>query len=158
MVDYIGSMRKLIGHQTLFTVGCGAIIEDSLGQILLQRRKDRDIWGIPGGVMELGETFIETLEREVQEETNLTIFNPQLFGIYSGPPGFGEYPNGDKVYSIQIIFLIKDFKGSLKQEGEESSEHIFFPKTSLPVPLNPSQSPFILDWREENHLKEVIVK
>lgn len=42
MGDYIQSMRKWIGHETLFTVGCGAIIEDGLGRILLQHRKDND--------------------------------------------------------------------------------------------------------------------
>lgn len=50
MNDYIKTMRKMIGHETLLTVGCGAIILDKFGRILLQRRTDLDIWGIPGGI------------------------------------------------------------------------------------------------------------
>lgn len=158
MSDYISTMRKYIGHDALLTVGCGAIIENSSGQILLQRRKDRDIWGIPGGVMELGETFIDTAEREVEEETNLTFRNAKLFGIYSGPSGYGEYPNGDKVYSVQIIFHVTEYSGDLIQEGEESKEHIFFSKEELPFALNSAQAPFILDWSEGKNLVNVIVR
>jgi hypothetical protein len=50
MNDYIKTMRKMIGNETLLTVGCGAIIIDKFERILLQRRTDHDIWGIPGGV------------------------------------------------------------------------------------------------------------
>lgn len=56
-MNYIQTIRKLIGNDMLMTVGCGIIIEHE-NQILLQHRKDRDVWGIPGGVMEPGETFL----------------------------------------------------------------------------------------------------
>lgn len=145
MGEYAREMRKLIGNEILLTVGCGAIIEDKEGRILLQSRKDTDQWGVPGGLMELGETFLETLEREVFEETNLRIVEPKLFGIYSGKSGFGEYPNGDQVFSVQIIFRVSNFTGILKQEGDESKEHRFFDKNNLPT-VNSCQMPFILDW------------
>jgi ADP-ribose pyrophosphatase YjhB (NUDIX family) len=145
MSDYIKTMRKMIGHETLLTVGCGAIIVDQLGRILLQRRKDLDVWGIPGGVMELGETFEETLKREVLEETNLSIKNIKLFGIYSGKTGFSQYPNGDKVFSVQIIFYVEQYDGILKSNSE-SRELRFLYKEEIPKNLNPSQAPFILDW------------
>ncbi|BAH45753.1 MULTISPECIES: NUDIX hydrolase [Brevibacillus] len=148
MNDYIQTMRRLIGQERLITVGCGAIIEDELGRILLQRRKDQNNWCLPGGLMEIGETFIETLFREVEEETNLIIEAPELFGIYSGPSGCREYPNGDKVFSVQIIFRVTSFHGELKQEGPESSEHTFFTRDNLPQTLNPGQAAFILDWAE----------
>jgi ADP-ribose pyrophosphatase YjhB (NUDIX family) len=145
MSDYIKTMRKMIGHETLLTVGCGAIIVDQLGRILLQRRKDLDVWGIPGGVMELGETFEETLRREILEETNLSIKNIKLFGIYSGKSGFSQYPNGDKVFSVQIIFYVERYDGILKPNSE-SRELRFLYKEEIPKNLNPSQAPFILDW------------
>ncbi|MFJ8089233.1 hypothetical protein ACIQ7N_13630 [Lysinibacillus sp. NPDC095746] len=37
MNDYIKMMRQMIGHETLLAIGCGAIIEDDRGRILLQR-------------------------------------------------------------------------------------------------------------------------
>ncbi|NGQ96449.1 NUDIX hydrolase [Brevibacillus sp. SYP-B805] len=148
MNDYIRTMRKLVGKETLVTVGCGAIIEDEQGRILLQRRKDQNNWCIPGGVMEIGETFLDTVSREVEEETNLVIHHPELFGIYSGPSCFKEYPNGDKVFSVQVIFRVKQYTGELKQEGAESLKHRFFNKDELPSPLNSNQAAFILDWAE----------
>ncbi|WLD93001.1 NUDIX hydrolase [Alkalihalobacillus sp. AL-G] len=145
MNDYIKSMREKIGSDTLLTVGCGAIIEDQSGHILLQRRTDYDIWGIPGGILELGETFEETVKREVFEETNLTINNIRLFGIYSGDQGYAQYANGDKVFSVQIIFHVEDYEGTVISNNE-SRELKFLHKLELPKNLNPHQAPFILDW------------
>ncbi|MGV3135711.1 MULTISPECIES: NUDIX domain-containing protein [Brevibacillus] len=111
MNNYISTMRKLIGHETLLTVSCGAILEDDQGRILLQQKYNR-IWGIPGGLLEIGETFAETIHREVLEETNLIVKAMQLFGIYSGKNGFAQYANGDKVFSVQLIFHVTDYTGT----------------------------------------------
>ncbi|MEO4055207.1 NUDIX domain-containing protein [Solibacillus sp. CAU 1738] len=143
-MDYIQTIRKLIGNEVLMTVGCGIIIEQE-NKILLQHRKDRDVWGIPGGFMELGETVLETAVRETFEETGLRVEQLKLFGIYSGKEGFAEYPNGDKVFSIQIIFHSSCFSGELMHDTEESHEHRFFTRNNLPH-LNAHQERFIQDW------------
>ena len=146
-MGYIKEMRRLIGHATLFTVGCGVILERD-GCILLQHRMDEDNWCIPGGMMEIGETFEEAAIREIYEETNLAVHDLQLFGIYSGADCFVEYPNQDKVYSVQIIFQSTNFTGDLKQQDIESKEHRFFKGDELPASLNPRQKRFIQDWAE----------
>ncbi|MBW3114361.1 NUDIX domain-containing protein [Bacillus sp. MCCB 382] len=145
MNDYIKSMRNLIGNETLLTVGCGAIIEDKHKRILLQHRAGTNQWGIPGGLMELGETFEQTVTREVLEETNLQIDELELFGIYSGINGFAQYSNGDKVFSIQLVFNVKAYSGTLIM-NHESSELSYFEKDDLPKNINPHQAPFIEDW------------
>ena len=124
-MNYISDMRKLIGNETLFTVGCGVIIEKE-GCILLQHRTDEDNWCIPGGVMEIGETFEQTAKRETFEETGLEVDDLTLFGIYSGESCFVQYPNDDKAYSVQIIFTTTTYSGVLKQKGIESREHQIF--------------------------------
>ncbi|MGG0668291.1 NUDIX hydrolase [Sporosarcina koreensis] len=146
-MNYIQDMRKLIGHDTLFTVGCGIIIEND-GCILLQHRTDEDNWCIPGGVMEIGETFEQTAKRETYEETGLYVGELRLFGMYSGESCFVQYPNSDQVYSVQIIFTTTTYSGELKQQGIESREHRFFKKEDLPENLNPRQEKFIRDWAE----------
>ncbi|MCA0972537.1 NUDIX hydrolase [Halobacillus litoralis] len=146
-MDYIRDMRKMIGHDTLFTVGCGIIIEHE-NKILLQHRMDADNWCIPGGVMEIGEKFEETAKREVLEETGLDVHNLELFGLYSGEKCFATYPNEDRVYSVQIIFKSDSYNGDLIDYGAEVRQHQFFTKDELPDNLNSRQAPFILDWAE----------
>lgn len=150
-MNYIQDMRKLIGHETLFTVGCGVIIEKE-GRILLQHRTDEDNWCIPGGVMEIGETFEQTAKRETYEETGLDVGELKLFGIYSGESCFVQYSNKDQVYSVQIIFLTSTYSGELKQQGIESKEHRFFMKEDLPKNLNPRQEQLIRNWAENKNL------
>ncbi|GLC89029.1 NUDIX hydrolase [Lysinibacillus piscis] len=155
MRDYIKTMRAMIGHEPLLTVGCGAIIEDAEGRILLQRRTDNAMWGIPGGLMEIGETFEETVKREVYEETQLHLDTITLFGLYSGEKSLVSYPNGDQVFSVQIIFHCSKYTGHLKIDYE-SQELTFKARHELPSNLNPTQAPFILDWQQQ--VKQPIVK
>lgn len=157
MKGYVKTMRQLIGDETLFTVGCGAIVEDDKNRILLQRRRDSNNWCCPGGIMEVNETFKEAAKREVEEETGLIIKDIELFGIYSGPSCFVQYPNGDKAFSVQVIFICRNFKGQLKQDDDESFEHRFFDRFDLPEPLASAQASFLLDWAEGKGDK-VIVK
>lgn len=59
--------------------------------------------------MEIGETFEEAAKRESLEETGLTVRDLELFGNFSSEECFVQYPNGDKVFSVQIIFILKQF-------------------------------------------------
>lgn len=150
-MEYIQNMRKLIGHETLFTVGCGVMIVQN-DQLLLQHRTDEDSWCVPGGVMELGETFEETAKREALEETGLSVNRLELFGMYSGNDCYAEYSNGDQVYSVQVIFSAHSISGELLQKSEESREHRFFAPHNLPENINLRQKASILDWAKRTKL------
>ncbi len=154
-MNYIQNMRKLIGNETLLTVGCGIIIEQN-NQILLQHRTDADVWGIPGGVIEMGEQVEDAARRETLEETGLTAGKLELFGIYSGREGYASYANGDQVYSIQLIFLTTTVTGDLIQVSDESHAHQYFDKNDLPDNINSHQKRFIMDW--VNGLQTPIIK
>ncbi|WP_040285046.1 NUDIX hydrolase [Sporosarcina koreensis] len=146
-MGYIQNLRKLVGQESLLTVGCGVIIEQDR-KILLQHRTDEDNWCIPGGIMELGETFEETAIRETEEETGLLVGDLTLFGLYSGLSCFVTYPNGDQAYSVQVIFKSTTYTGQLHEADAESRAHRFFGKDELPGNLNPRQRQFIRDWAE----------
>lgn len=57
----------------LLVPGARIVIEDPVGQILLQKRSDFGLWGLPGGNAEPGEDTTTSIAREVLEETGLTI-------------------------------------------------------------------------------------
>lgn len=59
----------------------GVIVNDE-GQVLLIRRRDNGHWEPPGGVLEISESILDGLRREVLEETGLRIEPVALTGVY----------------------------------------------------------------------------
>lgn len=132
-MEYIKNIRKLVGHAPIMMCGCGCLIFNDKGQVLLQRRSDDGLWGNPGGSMDLGETIYETVIREIKEETNLEIIKEDLkiFNIYSGEDQHHIYPNNDEIYFVSIIFETDTYHGKMKMDSE-SYELKFFDIDKLP--------------------------
>ena len=130
-------MGELKHKFVLLQDGAAAIIVNSNGQILMQRRADKDIWGLPGGCQELGERFEDTIIREVKEETNLDVLESdlKLIGIVSGNSRRNSYPNGDVVINNTALYLIDNYTGNISW-NEESKEMRFFDIDNLPDKQN----------------------
>lgn len=130
-------MRDLKHKFVLLQDGAAAIIVNQEGQILLQSRADRDLWGLPGGCQELGERFQDTIIREIKEETNLDVLeeNLELITIVSGNSRKNSYPNGDTVINNTVLYCIQDYTGTLKWDSE-SKEMKFFDLNNLPKNQN----------------------
>ena len=130
-------MGELCHKFVLLQDGAAAIIVNNNGQILMQRRADKDVWGLPGGCQELGERFEDTIIREVNEETNLDVSenNLNIIAIVSGNSRRNSYPNGDVVINNTALYLIKDYQGELSW-NEESKEMRFFDIDNLPDKQN----------------------
>lgn len=83
-------------------------------KILVQERVDPHWSGIcfPGGHVEEGESFVESVKREVFEETGLEILAPMLCGVKQWTQRNGEYR--------YIVFFYKtnQFKGEIKDSKE----------------------------------------
>ena len=66
------------------TLGARAIVENKNGEILLVRHTYTKGLFLPGGGVEHGETMLESLGRELEEEGGVKLTGPaQLIGIYS---------------------------------------------------------------------------
>lgn len=127
-----------MGKRPIILTTAGAIVLDKENRVLMQHRGDNDLWGLPGGAVELGETVEETAIREVLEETGLNISNLNFFNIYSGEGQHYIYPNGDEVYFICITYYTRDYKGEIQIDGVESKEIRFFNINDLPSNIAPT--------------------
>ena len=127
-MDYIKSIRPQLGHQKIILNCAGAVVCRE-GRILLQRRSDNAAWGLPGGILELDETYEEAAVREVREETGLTVRLTALLGIYHNYDMM--WPNGDRAHTIGAIYTAEILSGEPRID-EESLELRFFVQEELP--------------------------
>ena len=130
-------MGELKHRFVLLQDGAAAVIVNDEGKILLQSRSDRNQWGLPGGCQELGESFKDTIIREVKEETNLDVEEKdlELIDVVSGKSRRNSYPNGDVVINNTAFYCIRKYSGELKWD-EESKELRFFSLNDLPANQN----------------------
>ena len=87
-------------------------------EILLQNRVKTDWRGycFPGGHVEPGESIVDSVVREMREETGLTVKNPKLCGIKQFPIDGGRY--------LVFFFKSNDFEGELCSSEEGKVEWI----------------------------------
>lgn len=131
-MGYVEEMREVLGNRPIIRPGVRAIIQNEQGAVLLQLRGDFHIWGLPAGGMEVGESVVEALGREVFEETGLTVHRARPFGIYSNPAYTITYPNGDQAQPYTTAFLVDEWSGELTVDGDETLELRWFPLDALP--------------------------
>ena len=84
-----------------YRAGAGAVIVNSAGQVLAMKRKQMaDAWQLPQGGLEIGESPLEAVLREIREETGIArnnlrqlISEPVLL-VYELPPEFRSAKTG----------------------------------------------------------------
>jgi len=134
-LGYIEDLRQVVGHQPLILVRPSVAIINNIGEILLVKYRDES-WGIPGGLMELGESVEECAQREVKEEIGLTIKNLRLLEVVSGKQLFTRLANGDEYYNILIGYICTEYEGEIVPDNIEVFDAKFFKLTELPEGTN----------------------
>ncbi|MYW94299.1 NUDIX domain-containing protein [Amycolatopsis rubida] len=109
-------------------VAVSAFIQDDEGRILMIRRTDNDLYAIPGGQLELGETLAQAAVREVQEETGIECEITGVVGLYSNPNHVIAYDDGEVRQEFSICFRARRISGELSTSAESKevlwkSEH-----------------------------------
>ncbi len=143
-------MRELAGRQRILLPGVRAVVVDDSGSVLLLRRTDVGRWGLPGGSVELGETVVEAMRREVFEETSLTVVDFEPMGLYSGPDQRLEYPDGGRIQCFSVAFIVRSWSGTPRADGVEGSELRFFDPEAPPDDLLPMYRATLEDFRGYN--------
>jgi ADP-ribose pyrophosphatase YjhB (NUDIX family) len=124
-------IRQYTGSQRLITLGAGAIIQNESGQILLTFRQE-GLWGIPAGLMELGETISGTIVREAKEEMNADIVVRELIGAFTGPDTYLTYPDGNQAQIVSTLFRADLLSTELTPDGTETRDLGWFHPEHLP--------------------------
>lgn len=87
MIPLWRAARVLLGlilKQPILGTSVIPILPD--GQVILVRRRDTGLWSLPGGIVEWGEDISTSAQRELIEETGLTVVRiGRLVGVYSAP-------------------------------------------------------------------------
>ncbi|MCL2198617.1 MAG: NUDIX domain-containing protein [Defluviitaleaceae bacterium] len=153
-MTYVEDLRSIIGHKLIILNGSITFIQNDKGQILLQQRTyPHGTWGLPGGLMELGESTEQTARREVQEETGLTLGKLTLLGIYSGENYLCKAQNGDEFYVVTTAYTTADYIGEVVVNDNESLRLEWFNIKNLPEPIERTHQEIIKDYikKTRNH-------
>lgn len=115
-------------------VGCGAVIVNENGEILLQLRNkapEKEHWSIPGGKVELFERMEDAVKREVLEETGAEVEVVDLLGICN------HIVENEGCHWMSPSFMCKIVKGT--PEIKEPTKHLdmkWFKIDELPEKLS----------------------
>jgi ADP-ribose pyrophosphatase YjhB (NUDIX family) len=103
-----------------------AIMENE--SILLTRREDFEVWCLPGGGVEEGESLAEAGIREAREETGLEVELTRLVGVYSRL--------GGGLHDVHaVLYAARPVGGTIQLQPGETIEAAFFPFDELPEAL-----------------------
>lgn len=97
-----------------------AVIEQ--GRILLIQREDFEVWAMPGGDIEHGETLVNAAVREVKEETGIDVEITGFVGLYALP----------EWYSSVALFVATPINGELQPQSGESIDLRYWDANRLP--------------------------
>jgi 8-oxo-dGTP diphosphatase len=106
-------------------------------QVLLTKREDFEVWCLPGGAVDDGESIAAAAIREAREETGLEVELTRLVGIYSRPKGWHS--------THLMLFAARSVGGALRPDPREVVEVGYFSLAELPAPLLMGHRQQILD-------------
>jgi 8-oxo-dGTP pyrophosphatase MutT (NUDIX family) len=131
-MSHLQELRKLVGKRPLFSPGSVVIALDDVNRVLMQLRSDTRTWGFPGGSSELGDSLLETAQRELLEETGLTASSWTFVTVLSGKEFFFTYPNGDQIFMVSAVYIAREISGNLCSD-HEGLELRWFEMDDLPT-------------------------
>lgn len=115
-----------------------AIVRNKDGQVLLIHKTDNDLWALPGGGHEPGESITQTVVREVKEETGYDVEVIRLCGTYTNPNHVMAYEDGEVRQQFSLAFEAKLIGGTARTSSESKRVEWLTPERTDEIPMHPS--------------------
>ena len=156
--SYLGQLRQLVGSRTLITPSARAIIRNDQGHILLIQRSDDSTWGMPAGFMELQESILDCLKREVWEETGLEVLEATPIALYTEPRFAHTAASGDQIQVFAVVFRVERWQGSIVTCTDETTHACFFAPDDLPMDMTALYRETLADLEHYEQTGQFVLK
>ncbi len=113
-------------------LGSNAIIT-CRGKLLLEKRRDSDIWGMPGGGCKKWETGRQAIAREIYEELGIRVPKEKFekLAVYDNPGRIAAYRDGS-IWRMVIVVYGLDFpEEPVMRISSESKDLRFFTREEV---------------------------
>jgi 8-oxo-dGTP diphosphatase len=114
------------------------VARDAEGRLLLARASPaltlRGRWFLPGGGVQHGESPPESLRREMEEESGLTVSVGPLLDVLSD---VRSLPDGTSLHTVRLIYRVDSWEGTLRPEADGTTDAVgwFTPEEIRAMPL-----------------------
>lgn len=95
-----------------------AVVRNERGELLMIHRTDNNLWALPGGGHDIGESVSDTVVREVREETGIEVEVTGLVGTYTKPRDVMAYNDGEVRQQFSLCFTARPLGGKLKTSSK----------------------------------------
>ncbi|MCI4081590.1 NUDIX domain-containing protein [Streptomyces sp. MMS21 TC-5] len=115
-----------------------AVVRDEQGNLLLIHKTDNNLWALPGGGHDAGETIAQTVVREVEEETGIAVVVEDIIGLYTDPQHVMAYDDGEVRQQFSICFHARPIRGTLRTSSESKEVRWVSPADLDELDIHPS--------------------
>lgn len=135
-IDYIDDPEAPKANSVVPSVV--AVVRDSQGRILLIHKTDNDLWALPGGGHEIGESIVDTVVREVKEKTGYDVEVEALTGTYTNPNHVMAYDDGEVRQQFSLAFRARLVGGEARTSSESREVAWYDPERLDELDMHPS--------------------
>lgn len=129
-------------------LGANAIITCK-GKLLLEKRRDSDIWGLVGGGCKKNETGREAIVRETWEELGLRIPADRFakLAVYDNPGRIAAYRDGSIWRMVIVVYGLEFDEEPQMRISSESKDLRFFSKEEIAdIEIAITHADIVADW------------
>ncbi|MGV9591432.1 NUDIX hydrolase [Streptomyces tendae] len=115
-----------------------AVAVNEAGEVLLIHKTDNNLWALPGGGVDVGESAPDAAVRETKEETGFDVEVTSLVGIYTNPAHVMAYDDGEVRQQFSICFRARIVGGELRPSSESKEVAFVDPSRLDSLNIHPS--------------------